>query len=348
MEENSIGQEQNNGEETKEIEDKPKPIKIEEPIKKLEPKPKKPLNIKESIRNFYDKQYKKLMIIPLIMLLLAIISISYQVATTGDFIQRDVTLKGGVTITIPSEKPVDIAGLQSQLSSRFKENDISVRALKRAGTDVGIIITADIDAENKENIDLFLSAIAEKLSIKLEEGSYSIEVMGSALGADFFKNSLNALLFSFLFMAIVVFAVFRVPIPSLAVILAAFSDIVVTVAVVNLLGIKLGTAGIAAFLMLIGYSVDTDILLTTRVLKRKEGTEFERILSSVSTGMTMTLTAITAVAVAIIFTQNDTIRQIMTILLIGLLADIINTWIQNVGILRFYLERKSRQTGKWH
>jgi len=137
-------------------------------------------------------------------------------------------------------------------------------------------------------------------------------------------------------------------VPSLAVILAAFSDIVVTVAVVNLLGIKLGTAGIAAFLMLIGYSVDTDILLTTRVLKRKEGTEFERILSSVSTGMTMTLTAITAVAVAIIFTQNDTIRQIMTILLIGLLADIINTWIQNVGILRFYLERKSRQTGKWH
>ena len=306
------------------------------------------MNIKESIRNFYDKQYKKLMIIPLIMLLLAIISISYQVATTGDFIQRDVTLKGGVTITIPSEKPVDIAGLQSQLSSKFKENDISARTLKRAGTDVGIIITADIDAENKENIDLFLSAIAEKLSIKLEEGSYSIEVMGSALGADFFKNSLNALLFSFLFMAIVVFAVFRVPIPSLAVILAAFSDIVVTVAVVNLLGIKLGTAGIAAFLMLIGYSVDTDILLTTRVLKRKEGTEFERILSSVSTGMTMTLTAITAVAVAIIFTQNDTIRQIMTILLIGLLADIINTWIQNVGILRLYLERKSRQTGKWH
>ena len=149
-------------------------------------------------------------------------------------------------------------------------------------------------------------------------------------------------------MAIVVFIYFRIPIPCLAVVFSAFSDIVVTVAVVNLLGIKLGTAGIAAFLMLIGYSVDTDILLTTRVLKRKEGTEFERILSSVSTGMTMTLTAITAVAVAIIFTQNDTIRQIMTILLIGLLADIINTWIQNVGILRLYLERKSRQTGKWH
>ena len=345
MEENKQGQEQKAGEEIKEIKEEPRILKAAE--KKTEQKPREPINIRSAIRNFYDKQYKKLMIIPLIMLLLAIISISYQVATTGDFIQRDVTLKGGVTITIPSEKPVDIAGLQSQLSSRFKENDISARTLKRAGTDVGIIITADIDAENKENIDLFLSSIAEKLSIKLEEGSYSIEVMGSALGADFFKNSLNALLFSFLFMAIVVFAVFRVPIPSLAVILAAFSDIVVTVAVVNLLGIKLGTAGIAAFLMLIGYSVDTDILLTTRVLKRKEGTEFERILSSVSTGMTMTLTAITAVAVAIIFTQNDTIRQIMTILLIGLLADIINTWIQNVGILRLYLERKSKQTKKW-
>ena len=335
------------------IKEKPKTVKIEH-AKKPEPIKKEPFNIKNSYNslskwfvNFYDKQYKKLMVIPTIILILSFISIGYQIKTTGDFINKDVTLKGGITITIPLEKDVDIAELQNYLSSQFAGNDISVRSLKKAGAEIGITVTADIATE-QENINLFLSSIKNKLNIELEEGSYSVEVMGSTLGVDFFKNALRSLLLAFLFMAIVVFAVFRVPIPSLAVILAAFSDIVVTVAVVNLLGIKLGTAGIAAFLMLIGYSVDTDILLTTRVLKRKEGTEFERILSSVSTGMTMTLTAITAVAVAIIFTQNDTIRQIMTILLIGLLADIINTWIQNVGILRFYLERKSRQTGKWH
>ena len=69
-------------------------------------------------------------------------------------------------------------------------------------------------------------------------------------------------------MGLVVFIYFRTLVPSLAVILAAFSDIVVTLAIFNLTGEKLSTAGVAAFLMLIGYSVDTDILLNTRVLKK--------------------------------------------------------------------------------
>ena len=147
-------------------------------------------------------------------------------------------------------------------------------------------------------------------------------------------------------MGIVVFLYFRTPIPSLAVILAAFSDIVVTVAVVNIMGMKISTAGIAAFLMLIGYSVDTDILLTTRVLKRKEGTEMDRVIGAFKTGIMMTLTALIAVTAALIFTDSEIIRQIMVILFIGLLADIINTWIQNVGILRLYLERKHKKAIK--
>jgi preprotein translocase subunit SecF len=131
-------------------------------------------------------------------------------------------------------------------------------------------------------------------------------------------------------------------IPSIAVILAAVSDIIITLAVVNLLGIKLSTAGIAAFLMLIGYSVDTDILLSTKVLKRKEGEIIDRVLIAFKTGIVMSITTITAVSLALIFTQSEIIKQIMMILLIGLLVDIINTWIQNVGILRWHLEKKQK------
>jgi preprotein translocase subunit SecF len=86
-------------------------------------------------------------------------------------------------------------------------------------------------------------------------------------------------------MGLVVFFYFRSIAPSLAVILEAFSDIIVTLAIFNLTGIKLSTAGIAAFLMLIGYSVDTDILLSTRVLKRKDGTVMERWQSKYATIM---------------------------------------------------------------
>ena len=150
------------------------------------------------------------------------------------------------------------------------------------------------------------------------------------------------LVLAFIFMGFVVFLYFRTIIPSLAVILAAFSDIIVTLAIINLLGIKVSTAGIAAFLMLIGYSVDTDILLTTRMLKRKEGSLNERIMEAMKTGLTMTITTLTVVTLTLIFSQSNTIQQIMLILFIGLFVDIINTWIQNVGILRWYLEKHGK------
>jgi len=92
--------------------------------------------------------------------------------------------------------------------------------------------------------------------------------------------------------------------------------------------------------MLIGYSVDTDILLSTKVLKSKIGTVMDRIYSAMSTGLTMNITTMIAITIAMVFTTSEVIRQIMTILLIGLFVDIINTWIQNVGILRWYLEKK--------
>ena len=69
----------------------------------------------------------------------------------------------------------------------------------------------------------------------------------------------------------------------------------------------------------------------------------DRIVSSIKTGMTMTLTAIISTLVALLVTQSEVIRQIMLILLIGLIADIFNTWIQNVGLLRIYIERKAKK-----
>ena len=53
------------------------------------------------------------------------------------------------------------------------------------------------------------------------------------------------------FALIVFYTIYSVP--SIAVILAAFADIVMTVATVDVLGISLSSAGIIAFLMLIGY-----------------------------------------------------------------------------------------------
>ncbi len=300
-------------------------------------------SFKQILFDTYDKKYKLLLIIPFLILLLSLAQIGYQVYKTGDFIKRDVSLKGGVTVTVPIKKDIDVKQIEQQISSDFTNNDISIRTLRSAGTIIGVIVEADINGNDNAQVQSLLSSIEKSLSIDLSKVDYGIEIIGSSLGASFFKESLIALVVAFVFMGLVVFIYFRTFVPSIAVILAAFSDMVVALAVINLFDIKIGTAGIAAFLMLIGYSVDTDILLTVRVLKRKEGTIMDRIISSIKTGMTETITAIVAVTVAMLVTQSEVIRQIMLILLIGLIADIFNTWIQNVGLLRIYIERKAKK-----
>ena len=303
--------------------------------------PKK--NLKQILFEFYDKRYKALLIIPFLILFFSLAQIGYQLYTTGDFMNKDISLKGGVTITIPFDKNIDIIQIEKEVSSQFPKNDVAVRSLRSAGAVVGIIVGADIDGNDKAQVQSLLQAIENALKVDLSKVDYGIEVIGSSLGASFFRESLIALVVAFLFMGLVVFIYFRTFIPSIAIILAAFSDMVFALAVINIMDVRVGTAGIAAFLMLIGYSVDTDILLSVRVLKRKEGTVMDRIISSIKTGMTMTITAIVSTVVALLVTQSEVIRQIMLILLIGLIADIFNTWIQNVGLLRIYVEKKAKK-----
>ncbi len=138
-----------------------------------------------------------------------------------------------------------------------------------------------------------------------------------------------------------IFTYIKNSVPSFAVILSAFSDLVMTLAVVNLLEIKLSTAGIVAFLMMIGYSVDTDVLLTTRVLKKKHSINQE-MYDAFKTGLTMTITSLVAVAAALITVYNfqSVLNQIFMILLIGLSFDILNTWTANASIIKWYAEKK--------
>lgn len=290
-------------------------------------------NYKNKFDEIYTTQYKKLLWIPIVLLIIAFIVIGINIANTGEFINKAVSLKGGITLTVPIEESVDIFALESFLNNRFSEGDFAVRGLSDFGTSIAVMIEASSNIPEDE----LLSATKEYIG---EFEDYSMESMGSSLGASFFKQTMIAVLLAFIFMGLVVFFYFRTLVPSGAVILAAFSDIIITVAVVDLIGMKVSTAGIAAFLMLIGYSVDTDILLSTRVLKRKEGSVMHRVYSAMRTGLAMNITTIVAVSAALIMTDSETIRQIMTIILIGLCVDIINTWIQNVSILRLYLERK--------
>jgi len=82
--------------------------------------------------------------------------------------------------------------------------------------------------------------------------------------------------------------------------------------------------------------------LTSRVLKRREGTVNQRIFGAFKTGIFITGTALIALLPAFFLVTGlpDSFRQIFLILSFGLCADIINTWLFNAAVLKWYEERK--------
>lgn len=286
-----------------------------------------------NLKEFYIKEYKKLLIIPIIMLIFSIFIIYQTYQNTGDFIYKDVSLKGGTSLTIQTDQ--EIPDLESFLSQEL-DTKIIVRTITELGSIKGLVIETPPEINSQD----LIQAIETKTG-KLNQNQYSIEETGSTLGDAFYKQMILAILIAFILMGIVIFIIFRTLIPSLAVILSAFFDIFITIAIINLLKINISTAGIAALLLLLGYSVDTDVLLTTRLLKRKEGSTIERVFSSIKTGLTMTFTTLVALTAGYFISNSIILKQMFLIIIIGLLVDLVSTWIMNTAILRIYLKNQN-------
>ena len=284
--------------------------------------------------NWHDKHYKKLLLIPALLIVFSVVYLFVFTNDNGDIIEKDISLTGGTSITIYDSIPIN--QITTDLSDKL--SDLTTREIYdlKTGQQKAIII------ETTEDMDSAKKTLEEYLGYKLDADNSSIEFTGSILSESFYAQLLIAIAVAFLFMALVVFLLFKTAVPSIAVIISAFADILMTLVAFDMFGMKMSTAGIVAFLMLIGYSVDTDILLTTRMIKRSEGSLNKRIYEAMKTGMTMTLTSLFAFSVALFVVKSFSIvlTQIFSILVIGLAFDLLNTWITNVSILKWYVEAK--------
>ncbi len=307
---------------------------------------------KEKFKNkfvkFHNKNYKLLLLIPLALLIFSIIYLSSFYLQHNDFFYKDISLTGGTIITINDEN-LNTVELETYLSSKFE--NLNIRQISDLVTkkQIAVIVETKSSGCNEVEIKQTKTILEDYLGYSLIEGENStIECTGSTFSKDFYKQLLVAIVIAFFLMSIVVFIQFKNFIPSLAVIYSAIADILMSLVVINILKIPLSTAGIVAFLMLIGYSVDTDILLTNKVLKREGKSINQKIWESFKTGITMTLTSIVAVLAALIIVGpfSSTLFQIFLIMMLGLIFDILNTWLTNVSIIKWYalsLEKKRNE-----
>ncbi len=272
------------------------------------------------------KDYRISIAIPIILLILSILLISFK------GIPKSIDITGGTEIIIKVNKNIDITPLKNSL-----HNIAQVEILKSAdGYYIVVRVSEDKVNIAKEKIKEFFHVNS------LEKLNYSEKTVGAILSSKFFEEGFKAILFAFIFMAIAVYVAFRNLVASGVIILSALSDLIMALGGMSLFNIQLSSATIAALLMVIGYSVDSNILLTTRVLKRLSKEFDEVVKDAMKTGLTMTLTTISAMTVLLIVVKlfipvAEILSNIATVLILALIADIINTWFLNAGILKYYI-----------
>ncbi|MEK9635420.1 MAG: hypothetical protein VW079_01980, partial [Candidatus Woesearchaeota archaeon] len=125
-----------------------------------------------NIKKIYTKNWKKLMIIPIIFFLLScgILYNNYQ--ETGEYINKDVSLKGGYLITIKTD---------SQISDEYNSRElVAVGSGKRLGYTVEY---------GGNEIDNFIT----KLSSELNSNQYSIEELSPSIANRFWEGTIKAI-----------------------------------------------------------------------------------------------------------------------------------------------------------
>ncbi|MEW6035019.1 MAG: hypothetical protein AB1529_00260 [Candidatus Micrarchaeota archaeon] len=193
----------------------------------------------------------------------------------------------------------------------------------------------------------YQDSISAPINKHIDYDSISVQTVSPGLSTHFIGVAINVVMLAIVLSLILVFLFFRSLPPSIAVLTGAVCDIVMALGAMGLFGIPLTLASFAALLMLLGFSLDTDILLTTRMLKRK-GDARENAYDAMKTGLTMSIMAIIAFGALFILavvTRIPTYYEISAVALAGLVADMFATWGINAVMILHYVESRGGVSG---
>ena len=283
------------------------------------------LNVEYS--NYTNRQ---LVAMPLALLAVSVVVLAAATVLVGTPVPLGIEFTGGSELRVVTD---DSPG---EIRATFEEDIESITPIAGQSDTYRLTFQAD-------NADSLLEQ-AEEAGYETDAsatGKPRVESSGersASFAADTQQQAIVGLLVAFAGMAVLVFLMFRTFIPSIAVVASAFSDIMIPLALMRLFGIELSLGTVAALLMLIGYSVDSDLLLNNHVIRRR-GEFYESTFRAMRTGVTMTITSIAAMIVMTVVATVlgiPLLPEVGIVLVFGLSADLMNTYLLNVSLLRYY------------
>ena len=223
-----------------------------------------------------------------------------------------IDFKGGTLVAVNFTEPVDINKIRSSLSSVLIDGqnfDFSKEEIKHFGDESNVAIRI---ASMENEPPRFANRVSESLAsiypdlLPSEKSDFilSIDKVGPKVGAELSSDAVLAILYALGFILIYISIRFEFKY-AIGAIAALTHDVLITLGVFSILGYEISLAVIAAFLTIVGYSLNDTIVIFDRVrenVKSSKGSSMESVINqSINDSLSRTIvTSLTTFLVVLI------------------------------------------------
>ncbi|MCK4269934.1 MAG: preprotein translocase subunit SecF, partial [Methanogenium sp.] len=159
---------------------------------------------------------RQMVALPVAMLVIAMLFLAFNTISTGMPVEPGIDFAGGVAVTLFTDDS------REEIETYF--SDYPLKSVGESLNDGRYLV---FDYMDDTQFRKLTGTVMEQYP------DAKVDQIGETFGKSLQTQAVWALLFSFIGMAIVVFIAFKTVIPSVAVVISAFSDIIITAAFMN-------------------------------------------------------------------------------------------------------------------
>ena len=245
-----------------------------------------------------------------------------------------IDFKGGTLIAVHYTKPININDLRSQLKNvniNGQSFDFSTSEIKHFGDNRNISVRiANLENEpekfSQNFIDILKNIYPDALPEDKDDFILSIDKVSPKVGSELSGKAMMAIIYAITL--ILIYISFRFEFTyAIGAIAAIAHDVIITLGVFSILGYEISLSIIAAFLTIVGYSLNDTIVIFDRIRENMKALKREPVVSIVNKSINESLsrTVVTSlttlfVVLTLYFFGGEVIHYFSFALIIGVLV----------------------------
>ncbi len=228
-----------------------------------------------------------------------------------------IDFKGGTLISVKYTEPVKLNDFRNQLKNINIEGqifDLSTSEIKHFGNESNVSIRiANMENEpekfSQNFIDVLKNIYPDAIPVNEDNFILSIDKVGPKIGSELSGKAVMAILYAIIL--ILIYISFRFEfIYAIGAIAAITHDVIITLGIFSILGYEISLSIVAAFLTIVGYSLNDTIVIFDRIRENMKTRKKDPVASTVNKSINESLSRT-------IVTSLTTLLVVITLYLFG-------------------------------